>query len=589
MAKSVYLDVDGRKVLSKDITYDDLVILYRQFYEKFNKVPTVNTGTYENNILPRHIVNPILKSHGLNHAEFIKKLGYKSNKQKYPDIKIGNIYGRWKVIKFLGRRQIGSKNNSDEFWLCECTCGSLIQKEISGNALKTGNSTSCGCVQLESIQKLKGTFRKKSFFDWCAENNRENLLDRWDFEKNEINPKDVSYCSHEWFYFKCDIKKHNSSKYQLSTVCQLKEGKELRCKYCVSFAQKLIDTRGENALELYWDYDKNEENPWEIPGSSKINTVWLKCIDTDYHGSYEIIRDRAIGRTTCPYCTHDRIHPKDSFGQLLINRYGQTAIEDIWDFTLNTVNPFSIAPSTRKHSVWLKCKNISYHPSTKCYPNDVNNHTGYCHYCAKKLLCKEDSLGIKYPESLNCWSVKNDLSPFYYYPTSNKDVWWKCQDGKHDDYKRKISDQILQDEFRCPECTRLRKMSFLQEKVEKYIILKYSHNLLHENKCTIVPINPKTNCQLPFDIEVVDYKLIIEVHGQQHYQICGFTTMTADYYNITPEEALKEYQWKDNYKKEYAIKHGYEYLEIPYWTEQDESYKKLIDNKILEINKKKVA
>ena len=42
---------------------------------------------------------------------------------------------------------------------------------------------------------------------------------------------------------------------------------------------------------------------------------------------------------------------------------------------------------------------------------------------------------------------------------------------------------------------------------------------------------------------------------------------------------------QDNYKKQYALDNGYYYLEIPYWTEKDDSYKALIDNKINEIMK----
>ena len=37
------------------------------------------------------------------------------------------------------------------------------------------------------------------------------------------------------------------------------------------------------------------------------------------------------------------------------------------------------------------------------------------------------------------------------------------------------------------------------------------------------------------------------------------------------------------YKKQYALSQGYYYLEIPYWTESDESYKTLIDEKIKSI------
>lgn len=30
---------------------------------------------------------------------------------------------------------------------------------------------------------------KQSFYDWCMENNRKDLLDRWDYDLNKKSPK----------------------------------------------------------------------------------------------------------------------------------------------------------------------------------------------------------------------------------------------------------------------------------------------------------------------------------------------------------------------------------------------------------------
>ena len=70
------------------------------------------------------------------------------------------------------------------------------------------------------------------------------------------------------------------------------------------------------------------------------------------------------------------------------------------------------------------------------------------------------------------------------------------------------------------------------------------------------------------------------MHGEQHFRITPFTTMGANRAHITPEEQLADQQWRDEYKKQYALSHGYYYLEIPYYTEKDDSYKHLIDDKI---------
>ena len=106
---------------------------------------------------------------------------------------------------------------------------------------------------------------------------------------------------------------------------------------------------------------------------------------------------------------------------------------------------------------------------------------------------------------------------------------------------------------------------------------------MHEHSCTIVPKNPKTKMPLPFDNEIKELKLIIEVHGSQHYTLDFIKNINK----CSKEEALKllhYQQLKDRYKRMYAIQSMYEYLEIPYTTfNSEDTYKKLIDNKIDEI------
>ena len=68
------------------------------------------------------------------------------------------------------------------------------------------------------------------------------------------------------------------------------------------------------------------------------------------------------------------------------------------------------------------------------------------------------------------------------------------------------------------------------------------------------------------------------------------TKLAAKHKKILPEEELEYQKWKDEFKRDYAISHGYFYLEIPYYTDDKlETYKKLIDNKINEIKLHSIA
>lgn len=55
----------------------------------------------------------------------------------------------------------------------------------------------------------------------------------------------------------------------------------------------------------------------------------------------------------------------------------------------------------------------------------------------------------------NIWSDKNDKSAYEYAKCSNKEVWWKCPDGRHDDYLRSC-DHSYRYNYSCVHCTKSR-------------------------------------------------------------------------------------------------------------------------------------
>jgi len=336
----------------------------------------------------------------------------------------------------------------------------------------------------------------KSFEQWCIDNNRQDILLLWDYDLNYLKPSEISYCSKKEFYFKCSQNLHPSEIKKISNItCE----NVLNCNMCNSFGQFLVDSYGENTIDLYWS-KLNKISPWEIS----------KCCN-------------------------------DMF--------------------------------------WLKCQNKIYHEDYLVSCGNFSSHSSRCPYCENMKINSLDSLGTLFPKTINVWSHKNDKTPFEYSPWSNELIWWKCLDGIHKDYLRAISDSN-KCEFRCPDCN---KESILQEKTNNYLN-EFDYTIFHEYNCTIFPTNPKTKYRLPFDNEIVELKLIIEVHGIQHYQITNFANMSAKKNNTTPKYELHYQKLKDRYKRIFAKSRGYFYLEIPYWADdKKETWKKLIDEKIKEI------
>ncbi len=378
----------------------------------------------------------------------------------------------------------------------ECDgCGKLIKSVVWQNYLlfKKDNKYFCNkCSHQE-----EGWI---SFSKWCIDNNRNDILNLWDYELNNCLPSEISYGIAKKFYFKCPRGIHKSELIKLNSFSS-KNKVNIKCKTCNSFAQWGINNLGEDFLNKYWDWEKNTVDPWEIDRGNNKKNIWIKCQEKEYHDSYEVSPNNFTGHNSrCPYCNNQKIH--------LLN-----------------------------------------------------------------------SLGTLYPQVLEVWSDKNKESPYEYAPWGNQEVWWKCLDDIHEDFIRNIPGSHRAN-FGCPECTKERNESFLQEKVRLYLN-ELNYTILHEYKCTIIPINPKTKYKLPFDNEIKELKLIIEVHGIQHYEICGWHISLAKINNTTPGYELHKRKLYDKYKKMYAISQGYYYLEIPYWTDnKNKTWKNLIDDKI---------
>lgn len=184
----------------------------------------------------------------------------------------------------------------------------------------------------------------KSFYDWCVENDRMDLNNRFDEEKNCCTTKEVGYKSNLKWWFKCPRGLHDGDQYVMYFVTS-NPNRELLCKKCNSVAQVVIDKFGEGYLWSHW-HSSNMMSPWDIPaGSSKVNVI-VQCTKKDYHIYSQVASSFANG-IGCPYCINRKVHPNDS----LAATYPEVIIK--WS-SKNTKTPYEYSSHSDK-KVWLKC------------------------------------------------------------------------------------------------------------------------------------------------------------------------------------------------------------------------------------------
>lgn len=279
-----------------------------------------------------------------------------------------------------------------------------------------------------------------------------------------------------------------------------------------------------------------------------------------------------------------KVKRKDSFAQWFIDEFGVDKFNTVIMHEKNIANNIDIWSISKRSGamIWFRCENKEYHEY--CLSADKYYRGNRCKYCARtKYVHPLDSFGQYIIDNYGAdfldkiWSDKNDRSAFKYtIGTEQKAHFNCCECGEYMGYSQ-IKNYIVSKKM-CAHCAG--NISTLHQKVIDYLRSKeYSINT--EHSCTILPINPVTKYPLPYDIEVVDYRLIIEVNGRQHYVTMGEKSKWL--HGMTSAEYLTKRKKYDDFKKTFAISEGFFYLEIPYWSEKNDEYKTLIDSKINEI------
>lgn len=225
---------------------------------------------------------------------------------------------------------------------------------------------------------------------------------------------------------------------RLNSFVSKKKSKCTICchKYENSFAY-YIQQELKEPLNKYWDWEKNTVNPYLITFQSN-KKVWIKCAETDYHGSYKTECTTFYTGCRCPYCNpfaSHKIHPLDSFGNL----YPKKA--KYWSEN-NKKSPFEVSPRNGNKYKFMCQECGSEFERSLAILNRADTGV-FCRECnssqleikTKDVLVKYNidyKTQIKYEDLLGLGN--GNLSYDFYLPDYNLLI--ECQGEQHESWQK---------------------------------------------------------------------------------------------------------------------------------------------------------
>lgn len=302
-----------------------------------------------------------------------------------------------------------------------CENGHSFRKALLYMFDTSGNPK--GCPYCEEKIAASG---KNDFFSVCPE-----AKDMWDFESNwDIDPTRELSTSQKTAFFKCShehIRHTSLLSFTKSPGC-------LECKKTVG---------GRDDLIKFWDYEKNEDDPWYVYTTEKERLRHWKCKDCSYEWE-QTVYNRAVLKGKCANCGVQKKSMATEKSLLPFSEYHPEAAK-LW---IKADKP-NITPENLIH--WICNEGHEFEHYINLFSRAGRF---FCPICENRVLKKgENDLLSQYPElAAEFDSEKNGITPdMIRVNDSNVKTWWKCIEKGHS-FQRDVSHRIKR--YReCPVCT----------------------------------------------------------------------------------------------------------------------------------------
>ena len=241
-----------------------------------------------------------------------------------------------------------------------------------------------------------------------------HVIERWDYEKNDVTPEEVKANSNKLYYFLCKDFDHSfpqNLKYFVNSG--------MSCVYCSN--RRVL--KGFNDLQTMVpeiaqevDISKGADPARLVYTTSK--KIWWVC--SNGHEYERSVKSRTVEGAGCPYCMGSRILP--GFNDVLSSLPDEV---DSWDFEKNDTDPTKIIFTSEKKVWWICDLGHSYLRSIYLHIK----RKWRCPYCSnKELLSGYNDVVSKAPHLVSEWDYnKNDDLPENVKYISGEKFWWVCK------------------------------------------------------------------------------------------------------------------------------------------------------------------
>lgn len=286
---------------------------------------------------------------------------------------------------------------------------------------------------------------RKSLYDYCTENQMEEILGQWDYSKNEkLTPELITFGSRQKIWWKC------RDGHEWKAAVYSRTGSGSGCPAC---AGRVVVSDKNSLACVYpdiakqWHSEKNGElKPSDVmPASHK--SVWWVC--DKGHEWRTAVKARTSG-SECPVCTNRKLCPGE-------NDFGTTHPELAaqWHPTKNErLTPADVFAGSGRKVWWVCGKGHEWQSRINARATAGSS----CPVCAGKVtVAGENDLASAYPELAAQWHpTKNGtLTAQMVTPLSNRRIWWVCEHGH--EWQCEVAHRVAANSG-CPYCAGRRVM-----------------------------------------------------------------------------------------------------------------------------------